>query len=1187
MNELRTILADVRRRWARRALLRAWTAGAATAAAMLLVGLFAVWLVARDGVPLVLAVVAVSAVAAASLVFALLPLRHAPTDRQIARFIEERAGGLDDVLVTAVETHSTRLGEHPGTRSRIADILVNDAILATRHIDLDRVISRQVLIRAAAGAALGSVALLVAMVLFAPSATRAAHVVGSYLFPRSYTIEVTPGSARVRAGLPLRIVARIPGIDGGLIPTLTVGTGADARTARMSPGDGPGEFTITLSNLTVSFPYSVSAGSARSADYTIDVIRPVRIARIDLAFAYPNGVGLAPKTEEDSGDIYAPAGTKVTVTVTADKPVTRAQLTMADGTAMAMRGSHLRQGDDAQADTVVTADLLVAKDGSYRVALNDIDGLASEGDTEYFIRMLDDRPPDVRILKPAGDKQVSPLEEVAIEARADDDYGLSALELVFKTSSGKETVVALGSPVSGSIASGTHTVFLEDLRVKPGDFVTYHARARDLGRGRRASEARSDIFFLEVKPYEEEFVASESQAGGGGGQQSAGVEELAAMQKDIIAATWKLDARARRAKDARPERDIKAVAKAQSALKSKTEELAAQMAGQAFAERRRRGTPPGARSAATTDDPLPRAVDAMGRAAGELDRLQTAKSLPHEEEALGQLLKAAAEIRRRQVQLQQAQGGGGGNGNRQQPDLSTLFDQELRKKQATNYETPPTTETRNDQAKDDDPLSSIRELARRQEALARQQKELAKNKEQLAEEELKRQLERLTRDQEELRKQAEQLAQQQSGQGSSSEGRTMREIADEMRNASKELGRKDPQQAGASGDRATQQLRSLEQQLKGASPDERRRALGDLQLEARQLADAERRLGNESTKTAAGAAGEDARRRLAAEQERLADRTDRLSETVKQLADGAAEGEPEKRQAMAEASRELERQRLSERMRESADAMRQGAKEDPQGPGPQRGSRAGVEAPGPQRGSRAGVEAPARPEELARGLDKVAERLGAATGGRDGETARLSDQLAKTQELRDRLGELQKTMDALSKSGDPAKPGQEAQSPGASATPASRGGEGKQPGAEGRDGQSGQQGTSEGGRAGAVQRLQREADDKMREAQRLAEEVQRQNPGMQKGGTTPEQWQRSTSAPGTESFKQDFAKWESLKKNLLAALEQTESQLSDQLRARENKERLNAGRHDAVSDTYRELVDRYYQSLAAPRRQPR
>ena len=137
---------------------------------------------------------------------------------------------------------------------------------------------------------------------------------------------------------------------------------------------------------------------------------------------------------------------------------------------------------------------------------------------------------------------------------------------------------------------------------------------------------------------------------------------------------------------------------------------------------------------------------------------------------------------------------------------------------------------------------------------------------------------------------------------------------------------------------------------------------------------------------------------------------------------------------------------------------------------------------------------------------------------------------------------------------------------------------------EGKEGSTGQQGSAAGGRDGKLSQLQRDADSQMKEAQKLAEEMQRENPGMQKGGSTPEQWQRSVSAPGTEAFKQDFAKWESLKKNLLVALDQTESQLSDQLRARENRERLNAGRHDAVADTYKALVDRYYQSLAAPRR---
>lgn len=1131
--ELLTILADVRARWTRRALLGAWTLGAATAASMLLVGLLAVWLVAGEGLPLVLAVGTVTSVAVISLVFALLPLRQPPTDMQIARFIEEQAGGLDDVLVTAVEKGG--LGSSP-----ISDLLVADAIRTARALDFDALVSRDTRRRAAAGAALASLGLLAAAAVFAPSAGRAADVVGAYLFPKRYAIAVVPGSAKVRAGQPLTVVARIAGIDGGLIPSITVGEGDAARSARMSPGAAAGEFTITLNNIVMSFPYSVSLGAAHSDAFQVDVIRPVRVARVDVRYEHPNGVGLPPQTEEDSGDIYAPAGTRAHLTITIDKPVKQGQLALSDGTAVTLSGS----------DTVLSAELTVAKDGSYRIALTDVDDLSSEG-TEYFIRLLNDRPPDVRILRPAGDKQVSPIEEVAIEARADDDYGVQSLELVIKTSGGKETVVPLGQPITGSAAAGGHTVYLEDLRVAPGDFVTYHARARDVGRGRRSTEARSDIFFLEVKPYEEEFTASESQAMGGMQGEQTGLEDLIAQQKDIIAATWKLDARARRARDARSAGDIRAVADAQTGVKERAESIAGDLSAAAFAQqRRRRGAPPGL-TRAGNEGPVAKAVAAMGRAVTELQRLNTAQSLPHEEDALGNLLKAQAEIRRRQVAMQQARGGGG-NGNRQTLDLSTLFEQELRKRQQTNYETPSTSDARADEArKEDDPLAGIRELARRQEALARQQRDLAKNQGALTADEIKRQLERLTRDQNELRKQAEKLSQQlrqsptarsqdssrqqqqqgggqsqggQGGQGSQADSQKLREISEEMRNAEGDLRRQDPRQASARGDRASQQLRNLEQQMQGSRPDERRRAIGDLQMEARQLADAERRLGNEATRTAPGSAGEDARRRLAAEQERLADRTDRLGESVRQLARDAPGAEADDRQPMSEAARELDRGKIAERMRQSAQSMRQAPPEGGDGPG--------------------------KPDELARALDKVAERLGSATGAQDSEAAKLSEQLARTQELRDRLSELQRTMDTLARAG------------------------------ESRDGQAG---TAEGGRAESVARLQRDADNQMREAQKLAEGVQRVNPGMPRG-TTPEQWQRSVSAPGTEAFKQDFANWATLKKSLLIALERTESQLSEQLRARENKERLNAGRHDAVSDTYRELVDRYYQSLAAPRK---
>src|SRR5688572_25108420 len=97
VGELRAILAEVRARWQRRALLEAWALGGLTAGAMVFVGVLAVWLVASEGVPLVLVVAAVAAVALTSLLCALLSLRQTPSDRQIARYIEERAGGLDDV----------------------------------------------------------------------------------------------------------------------------------------------------------------------------------------------------------------------------------------------------------------------------------------------------------------------------------------------------------------------------------------------------------------------------------------------------------------------------------------------------------------------------------------------------------------------------------------------------------------------------------------------------------------------------------------------------------------------------------------------------------------------------------------------------------------------------------------------------------------------------------------------------------------------------------------------------------------------------------------------------------------------------------------------------------------------------------------------------------------------------------
>jgi hypothetical protein len=79
----------------------------------------------------------------------------------------------------------------------------------------------------------------------------------------------------------------------------------------------------------------------------------------------------------------------------------------------------------------------------------------------------------------------------------------------------------------------------------------------------------------------------------------------------------------------------------------------------------------------------------------------------------------------------------------------------------------------------------------------------------------------------------------------------------------------------------------------------------------------------------------------------------------------------------------------------------------------------------------------------------------------------------------------------------------------------------------------------------------------------------------------------STSAPGTEAFKQDYAKWDVLRKDVALALEQVESSLAQKLSEREAKDRLNAGGDDRAPAEYTESVSRYYRSLAAKRQQPK
>jgi hypothetical protein len=239
----------------------------------------------------------------------------------------------------------------------------------------------------------------------------------------------------------------------------------------------------------------------------------------------------------------------------------------------------------------------------------------------------------------------------------------------------------------------------------------------------------------------------------------------------------------------------------------------------------------------------------------------------------------------------------------------------------------------------------------------------------------------------------------------------MREATDAMRSAANGLRREDPDEARANASRALDRLRELERSLEGSSPDGRRRALGDLQLEARQLADAERQLASEAERAQSGQGSQgnqdrsDTLRRLAGEQERLAERMRGIERSLREQA-GSAPGrggdQNEARalqQAAGEAAREAERQRLTERMQQSAESLRSGAS------GADPGSA----------GTTGGSSNATAPQEIARALDRLADRLASSNRSRDEASRALSAQLDRAQELRERLNDLTTQMEQLSR----------------------------------------------------------------------------------------------------------------------------------------------------------------------------
>src|SRR4029078_6835546 len=134
----------------------------------------------------------------------------------------------------------------------------------------------------------------------------------------------------------------------------------------------------------------VEANGVRSGVFRLTVRNLPAGSRVDLDLRYPAYTGLPPEHIDDGGDVAALAGTRVRVNVHASRQVKGGRLLVEGDSAAVMQLAN---------DSTLVGEMVVKKDGFYRIELEAPDGTRVAGSVDYVIDALDDQPPSVRIRK--------------------------------------------------------------------------------------------------------------------------------------------------------------------------------------------------------------------------------------------------------------------------------------------------------------------------------------------------------------------------------------------------------------------------------------------------------------------------------------------------------------------------------------------------------------------------------------------------------------------------------------------------------------------------------------------------------------------------------------------------------------------------------------------------------------------
>ena len=787
--------------------------------------------------------------------------QQSPLDFQtVAQNIEAQDPKLHALLLTAIEQ---RPDSPTQELNYLQDRVIREALAMDRRSRWRYRAAKQL-----RRAQLGNVAAAALLAIVWLTLYRAAPLRLAILTQPGHEVTVTPGDASIEKGSRLVVLAKFAGnVPAEAVLVVRPANELERRLPLTRNLDDP-VFGASLPDVQGELTYYIEYRGERTRDFKVTTFEFPRLERADAKVTFPEYTGLPGKTIEDTRRVSAVEGSAVEYTFQLNKPVSSATFVevrrgsgVASSPGVVVTPPSPRSDSPASpkatraslpllADTnhpnVYTFNCKLEQSARYELLLVDEAGHTNKVPPLFVFDALTNRAPELKFAFPKGDQRVSALEEMAFQAEVSDDFGLQAYGFAYNLAGHETKFVALGA-AAGPNEKRTinQLVPLEALGAQVDELLSYYLWADDRGPDGQPRRTTSDMFFAEVRPFEEIFREGQppdpnAQPSQSPGQGQNAAEKLAELQKQIITATWNL---LRRETGKTPTAGFKA--DAQTVKDSQAQAL------EQVRDRMEQADDPRAKALLqTVQTQMAQAVAHLTGATDDNSPQALPPALAAEQSAYQALLRLAA----REIQVSQGQRGQSGQSRRGQRAQRQLDQLNLRPA-PNRYETerqaapPPNPQSREQlQA-----FNRLQELAQRQQDVNERLKELqaalSEAKTAAEREELRQRLKRLQEDQQQTLADVDELRQRLERPENQSSLNEAREQLDqtrkEVQGAAEAMERGEVTQALASGTRAQRDLQQLRDDFRKQSSSQFADDLRELRRQARELAQKQEGIGQE------------------------------------------------------------------------------------------------------------------------------------------------------------------------------------------------------------------------------------------------------------------------------------------------------------------------------------------------------